>query len=160
MTSSDKLKVQAFLDGALDPAETRQVAEWLERDSEARQLHRDLSRIRDLVRAHEPKTPLPVTPDYYWSVLQGRLAPAQSPSVPVARPRWTPAVWWWKYLVPAGGAVLLAFLISFPLMQRSTDLAADDLQGLEVETELPEARVITYRSDTEGISVVWVNTQY
>lgn len=162
MTSSDKLKIQALLDGGLDPAEARQVAEWLEHNPEARQLHQDLGRIRDLLRAHEPQAPLPVTPDYYWAALQSRLASAQAetaPALPVRRMRWTPVAWWWKYLAPAGGAVLLALLVSLPFMQPAPEVAETEYQGLEVETVWPEARIVTYRSDTEGISVVWVNTQ-
>lgn len=147
------IKMQAFLDGELSERESRKVRNWLSTDPEAKALHEELAHTKSLLHGNEPVAPFPraCTPDFYWSQIQRQIAANPAPTT-------VPHPWisrWWKLLVPASAMALFALMLS---LQTTGTRTMASLNGMEIQTEIPDANVMTYRSDNEGISVVWIGT--
>ncbi len=162
MNTELALQIQAWIDGELPPDQQQRVAQRIASDPEADALRLRLEQTRQLLAGNESTPALPVTPDYFWSQIERRLASAD---VPPPAPFRTPAAsWWsawWKVLAPA--AILLALV---PILLRQQP-ALDPRPAhtfeynaqFEVASEHPGASVITYQSDTDGLTVVWVDSR-
>ncbi|HOW64656.1 MAG TPA: hypothetical protein P5186_12010 [Candidatus Paceibacterota bacterium] len=152
MKSKRYLKWQALVDGELSPAEEASLRQRIEGDPEARQWTEELSRMRELLRAHEVERRLPVAGDFYWAQIESRLKSDPEGATSRATPGRT---WvWWRWLAPAGAAGMLALLSLHPFQSPQPTVVAD-----EIETQLTAANFFTFRSQSDGISVVWVDTK-
>jgi hypothetical protein len=162
MKSDMQLKVQAYLDNELTPGEARQIAGLLTNDPVARDLYNELKDTKEIVRNNEPVLRLQESRDFYWSKIQRELAKKQRPA------RSAPSPWWMRLMAPIAGAVaLFAILLSVvgPDRAPNSDLAkgnpmppppsAPIHQGEMVSSEMS---AITFRSEAEGVTVVWVSS--
>lgn len=151
MIEPNLIRMQAYLDGELPERESREVMDWLSKDPEAKALYEELANTKTLLHGNEPIAPFPCAPDFYWSQIQRQISVERAPA-PAAHPWFSR---WWKLLVPASAMALFALLISLQHPMTSTMVS---LNGMEIQTEIPDANVMTFRSDNEGISVVWIGT--
>jgi anti-sigma factor RsiW len=152
MKSKHYLKWQALVDGELNPSQEASLRRRIEGNPEARQCADELTRMRDLLRANEVERKLPVSGDFYWSQIENRLNLVRDGS---QRPSAPTRLWlWWRWLVPAAAACLLALLSIHPFHNSQNTVVAD-----EIETQLTMANFFTFRSQSDGISVVWVDTK-
>lgn len=152
MNEPDLIKLQAYLDGELSDKEAVKVKDWLAADPEAQAFYQELSHTKSLLHGNEPVRPFPCAPEFYWSQIQRQITTVRHAPAP------TPHPWfarWWKLLVPASAMALFALMIS---LQNPGSGTMVSLNGMEIQTEIPGANVMTFRSDTEGISVVWIGT--
>lgn len=159
MNIRQQLKVQAYLDGELSPHAARQVESLLRHDREAKRLYASLKETRKILRKNEGPVALPVSGDYYWSRIEQRMMTLGLPSAPAHA--WWPPVWaWlarrWKWLAPAAAAGALLLLMSPAKVSWPHPI---DLTGLEVESEYADANVVTFQSEADDITVVWVDIQ-
>jgi anti-sigma factor RsiW len=160
MNNDTQLKVQAYLDNELTPAEARKISSLISCDSEARDLYARLKETKQILGQHEPTLKLDESRDFYWSKIQRGIETAER--LPAARP---PARWWVKILAPMAGAVaLFALLISIvnPISQQpvARNVTSEPDQPLhEMQDLAPDVSTITYRSEAEGVTVVWINSQ-
>jgi hypothetical protein len=115
-------------------------------------LFEELRFTRNALRQAEPEHPLPCDFGFYWSQIQRRLATAEPEPEPSL---WETILAWRRYLAPAAGLALLAFLAVG--VARFTGPAADPFQHLAEIVNLDE-RVGSYafRSQSENMFVVWV----
>jgi anti-sigma factor RsiW len=153
MNWKSQIKLQAYLDGELSARQARPVAGWLARDCEAQALFAELQHTKTILTENEPEWKLPESRDFFWSRIIRQIdrpGPARA-----APPPWSSLLRWWKWLAPIGAAAALALL----LWPRNPASYVAALNGLEVEMAIPESRVATFRSEAEGVSVVWVETQ-
>ncbi len=157
MKTAFELRLQAYLDGELTPDEARAVEAALSQDQTWQPLHAELKHTKALLAGNELPRQTPVTSDFFWSQVERQI------NGPVAARSATPApfwlVRWWKLLAPACALAVFAG-VALNLSQRepqSPGVAA--LSGMESEAAGPDTSVITFRSDLEGVSVVWVNTE-
>jgi anti-sigma factor RsiW len=153
MNIDTQLKWQAFLDGELPPAKQAECSRILERDPDAQAIVAQLRHIRQALHENELHRPLPVTGDFYWSQIQDRLTAPHTP--PRARIQWVRGLAWWRWFVPLGATAALALLLIYSL----PNSAANGFVPEEIDTQLPDANFFTFRSLSDGISVVWVDTQ-
>src|SRR5688572_15058066 len=102
------LKVMAYLDNELSPAEARKVGTWISTDPAARELYNELKETRDILTQNEPALALPEGRDFFWSKIErGIIAAERQPARAEARP------WWSRFLAPvAGTAALCALLLT------------------------------------------------
>ncbi len=157
MKSELYLKIQACLDGELTPEARVEMADLLAVDPNAQALFAELKSTKNLLHGNELAFKLPATKDFFWSRIEQEIArldpPLKTPSTPAY------SHWWWKLLAPAG-ALALFVCVLLPLRPHflfGSALAA--LSGMEVETTIPDSSIITFRSEAEGVTVVWVDTQ-
>jgi anti-sigma factor RsiW len=162
MNSDMQLKVQAYLDNELTPGEARRIATLLSTDQVARDLYTELKETKEIVGKNEPAPRLQESRDFYWSKIQRELEKAERVELPAAAT--TP--WWGRLLVPVAGAVaLFAILLSVsdpgnvspPTMTASQSPSDSGLPIHRGEIVSPGMSAITFRSEAEGITVVWVS---
>ncbi len=152
MNTATQLKVQAYLDNELSPAEARQVASLISSDSEARLVYSELKDTKEILAGNESPATLPDSPDFYWSQIQRRIAAEEK-----IAPRTTPTPWWMKLLAPAAGAIaLFAALLSIqgPSVRPT---GSSDISAMHEIENNPQMSTITFRSESEGVTVVWVS---
>ncbi len=157
MNMDAKLRLQAYVDGELPASQADQIRDWLAGDAAARELVGELERSSSILKRNELPAKLPVSPDFYWTQIKQRIEQVEAAPSTVPSPRITIG-WIWKWLVPISGMALivLSLLSVRPHATRpQPSLAA--WSGTEVESAIPDSDVVTFRSDTEGISVVWMN---
>lgn len=153
MKETQWLKIQAYLDGELTSAEAQEVETWLTQDAEARSIYEELKGTVGALKQADAGVPLPCSGDFYWSQIQRQIEGVERPAQEARPSTWVPS--WWKVLLPASVVGLLAVLLSLN-PARNPVMATG--YHIEVETDYPDASVMTYRSESEGVSVVWINT--
>ena len=154
-----QLKVQAYLDNELSPGEARKISDWISSDPEARGLYTELKQTKEIVASNEPVAKLDDSRDFYWSKIERAIATAERETPPsAARP------WWLRLLAPAAGvAAIFALLVSVidrggqPVTLGPSVASAD--QALHTFEQAPDVSTITFRSEAEGVTVVWLSTQ-
>lgn len=159
MNSDTQLKVQSYLDNELSAGEARQVASLLSSDAQAKELYENLRLTRELIVANEPEVKLEESRDFYWSKIKRQIEQAEREPAPRHT---TP--WWIRAMAPlAGTAALFALLISImnpktEMTPRSTNQTVSNvpLHG-EVEDLVPEMTSVTFRSEQNGVTVVWLS---
>lgn len=154
MKTELQLKLQAYLDGELAGREARQVAAWLKEDREAQGLRDELRQTQSLLQGNEPEINVPESREFYWSriereILRTEQAAERAASAASLRP------WWRRYWAPLCGASAVAALMILtvnPLML--TPPGAE-----EFDNPLEEASTVTFRSEKEKTTVVWLVNQ-
>jgi anti-sigma factor RsiW len=143
-----QLKLQAYLDGELPEAETREVANRLARDQEAVALLGELRQTRKAVAGFEDGIRLPESREFYWSKIsreierQKAIAPPAAPRIPFwARLRYV--------LVPLAGAAMAALVAFLGLP------AGGHAHGSE--TTLADSGAFTYHDYSAGTTLVWLS---
>jgi anti-sigma factor RsiW len=151
MNLEQELKIQAFIDRELPPQEALDMADWIENDAEAKRLHDELKQTCALTVRNEAPRVIPCSPEFFWSQIERRIQ-----AQPAAKARASIELGWiWRLLAPASALMLMAILM-FPQPHEVRSEVAF-VAGPEVETAIHDANVITFRSDSEGISVVWID---
>src|SRR5436305_723873 len=144
-----QLKLQAYLDGELPEAEAREVANWLAKNQEAVLLLGELRNTRQAFKGAEAIVQLPESREFYWSKIEreiGRLAR------PERFEQKRPLIFrLQRLLVPLSGAVALAVVLGVTLLN---DGGASGLGETEVANE--DMGAITFRSESEGMTTVWL----
>ncbi len=149
------LKLQAYLDGELPAPDAERMADLLEHDSGAQALLGELRAIKAALNGNETEHKVPESREFYWSKI-AREIERQEPATLL--PQSGRTVWWLRLLVPAGAVALLALaftVVLWPPSGRSWVALAD---GHEIETPEEETSSFTFRSEREGMTVVWVDT--
>ena len=153
MNTATQLKVMAYLDNELSPSEARQIASLLSTDPDARSMYNELKDTKEVLAGNETLVPLPDSPDFYWSQIQRRIDAAEKTT-----PRKAPTPWWMRLLAPVAGAVaLFAVLLSIqgPTIP-GTITRSSSIHEVESSTEMS---TITFLSESEGVTVVWVSAK-
>jgi len=145
MDYETQLKLQAYLDGELPEADSREMAKLLAQDQEAVLLLAELRNTRQALVAGEPQLSHPESREFFWSKIEREIQ-SQAP-----RPAPQPASWlasWRRFLVPAGAVagvvvVLLLSLVGSPVGHMKTAVA--------------DSGAFTYRDYNSGATLVWLS---
>lgn len=146
------LKLQAYVDGELPDREARALAETLRQDAQRQALHDELRSIRALLRGNELERPVLETREFYWAQIQRSIAAAPAERASHARS----LGWLLRWLVPVGATALLSVYWLMPTP--ASGPTAPLLVGHEIETPLEETTSYAFRSESAGMTVVWVQT--
>jgi anti-sigma-K factor RskA len=149
------LKLQALLDGELSASEVSSATRLLEQNPEARQLYDQLQLTREMLRRCEPEHVVPETRAFYWS----RIERAIGSSMPRPEARRS-GVWtgWLRWMIPAGAAAALGLVL---LQQNWVGSDPDPVvlaTDHQVETLLADTTSISFRSESAGMTVFWVQS--
>lgn len=154
MNDREQLLLQAWVDGEVSAAEARRAEELAHRDPEARALVAELRMTAAALATGEPARVLPESREFFWCKIEREIQrpvsrlPARK-AIPVAR-------WFVRWLAPAGVVVLLTFLLLSP--ELGTGWWTKSLQGAEIENPQEDVSSYTFRSDSDRMTVVWINT--
>jgi anti-sigma-K factor RskA len=146
------LKVQAYLDGELEPGDQREVERLLADQPEARDLLAELTSTRSALNGNEPQVALTESRDFYWSQIQRRIEFEEKQA---ARPKPMAHKWSFRRLlapIVTGAACLFALAIGLIKYQQNTTLWSP----VEIETMSEDSTSMSFRSPSEKMFVVWV----
>ncbi len=157
MNENTELKIQALLDGELDPPERESVEALLQNDPVARASHDAQRATRELLRGAEPEHRLPESADFHWSKIRRQIE-SSSPeqATPAPRPVSRPSLWL-RLAVPGFAALVVALVLARPPWQTRIKAA---YHPHEVESPLQEMNAITFHSESANMTVVWVQRQW
>lgn len=143
-----ELKLQAWLDGELPPAEADQMRLLAASDPDARRLVAELQGIHAALRQHEQPAPVPETREFYWSKIQQQIERAEQLR-PVNPASWTRR--WRLWLAPLAGASALAAVLLVTLHPSPSPVA---LNQVSVTAAGYQAR--TFHDQTTGMNFVFL----
>jgi anti-sigma factor RsiW len=150
MNEEIKLKLQARLDGELSEREAREISAQINNEGEARALFAELQFTKTALHGNELELKLPESREFYWSKIQREIERGEK----IAPVRQLDA--WWKpiYMRWIGGvaAACALLMISFVAFNAGNESYATD----EVEGTSDEMGAISYHSDKEGMTVVYL----
>jgi anti-sigma factor RsiW len=146
MNESLNLKLQAYLDGELTPAERQEVAAVLEQDANARALLAELGHTAAVVADFGRELKLPEASDFYWSKIRRGIEREARTRPETAGIGW---IWARRWLFPAGAAAAVAFAV---LLNRPDREAAGPSF-----TNNSEALAFTYQNYETGTTLVWLD---
>lgn len=150
MNEEIKLKLQAHLDGELSAREARDVSELLSNDGDAQSLFAEIQFTKTALRGNEMEMKLPESREFYWSKIQREIGRQTN------KPLRTSSESWWKpaYVrfatVLAAGCALL--VISFLAFNAGSPVSFPG----EIESTGEEMGAITYHSNADGMTVVYL----
>lgn len=158
MKEVEAFRLQAWLDGELSQDEARDIEQLIASDAEAKALASELRATRAALSSNESVCSLPVSGDFYWHGIQQAIQKSAMTSVEVpARTPWVSLLY--KLLVPAGAALALGMIL-VPLLNHPSPLGqAANFASFNVESTIPDSSVVAFHSESEGVTVVWMDTQ-
>lgn len=152
MNEDFSMRLQAYLDGELGAAERAQVESVLAQDPEARALERELRMVMSALRDADPVVSVPESREFYWSRIERAINASEAVAARQARPESTFAGWFRRALLPLSGVAAACFMLFMGL--RETGLPVS-MHG-ETESPLAETGALTFRSEAERVTVVWL----
>ena len=150
MKSETELKILAYVDNELPAAERAVVSKLLASDPAARALADELTSSARWLRENEPVPPVPVTREFYWSQIARRIDREEK----VPRPQ---VAWWFRLLAPAGVVAAVVAALFLVARQPGDPVLTAEVRD-DVESSLEQSSSFTFRSEAEGMTVVWVDT--
>jgi hypothetical protein len=149
------LKIQAWVDRELPEPEAHRVANWVRNDPDARILADQLSGLRSALHSAEPSYSLPVSPEFYWSQIESAIRRTDTQPAPaLPAPPWHASLL--RLLAPAAILAVLTLFLALPSLRSITNPARTI--SAEIESPLEDMSSFTFRSESERMTVVWVNT--
>ena len=107
------LKLQAWLDGQMPAHEAARVADWVETDSEARELVEELRRVKVLLQVGEKPLKVGGSRGFYWDQIAKRIDAVnvvEHETEAVGSVTWME--WCRQWLVPVGGLAAIVVMIA------------------------------------------------
>lgn len=151
------LKIQSWIDAELPAFEAAEVERLVQADPRAAALARSLRALKTGMAANELQRTVAVGREQYWGGIVTALGREAGKAVRPARER---RPWWWllRILAPVGAAALavVALLLTAlpePVAQRAPQAYA------EIVDPLDDVSSFTFRSESEQMTVVWVDTR-
>lgn len=150
-------RLDAYLDGALDPGAARSASAHLETCERCRQEADHLRKLRGMLRGHLT----PAEPDWtgFWQgVVRGIEDGRILKPVPVKRPWWQLSTAW-RPRWALGGALAAALLMSVGVwewMPGGPVLSDAGVLVTSASTEDPSGTVMVYSTPEQDVAVVWV----
>ena len=150
-----ELKVQSWLDGELPEAEAASVRSLVSQGGEAGRIESEWRRTRSLLEAGELLRPVPESRAFYWSGVARGL---ESWERRRESEESTEDSWWRRLLIPAGVLAAFALLLEFVVTRETTSPPAGVVLavGHDIETPVEAVASFTFRSESRGMTVVWV----
>jgi len=152
-----QLRLQSYLDGELDPAQAKEMAELLAKDSQAHLLLQELKATSVLLSGNEPALRVPESREFYWSKIARAIAHEMAPA-PHERRR--DPISWLGWLVPvsAAGLVVLMLSVGGQFGSGPHPRAGTSAEAPEIDSPLDDTSVMSFHSATEGMTVVWISS--
>lgn len=141
------LEIQSSVDGQLGNQRREAVARLLSSDTEARQLHQQLTAVRMALRQHEPAIAVPASREFYWSQIERRLQGRDTSGV--STPSLSLGIWRW--LAPMVGVSAVVAVIALQ------PFASSGLRSFPVGPGSPQANTVTFSSEADGVTIHWIN---
>ena len=156
LDQASQLKLQAWLDGELSPADQEIWDRRVTSDPQAQALVRELTNVNAALSTYESTIQVPASREFYWSGIERRIRQLeQQPALAEAHP-WPLAGWFAslrRILVPAGARA--GFLLAgwFAALQFGLGTQA----STPFELHLAAPGNFTYRDFPNRTTLVWLS---
>ena len=140
MNYEKKIKVQAWVDGQMPAHEAARVADWVETDSEARELAEELRSVKVLLQIGEKPVKVEDSREFYWAQIARRIDSkdtTEPKAEVVGSTTWIE--WCQQWLVPVGGLAAIVVMIATAGTQPDAIQSQPNIGGSEVPTLQPPA---------------------
>jgi anti-sigma factor RsiW len=157
MNRETEIQISAWLDGELAGSQAAAVDRLVATDPAARALATELGHTRAALAAGEPRRRLEDARAFYWSKIERAIAAAEARE-PAAAEAPATAPWrrWLRVLAPVGAIAVVALVAAVPAWRGHTRGSTPLLA--EVESPLEDMSSFTFHSESEGMTVVWVDS--
>lgn len=152
MDNESQLKLQAFLDGELPETEAREMAAWMARDAEAKDMVTELRNTRKALKDSQINARVPESREFYWSKIQRQIERLEPVSEPVKSRSVLQMLR--RILLPVGAIALVAIIGIFAGQQAG--LIGKSF-GADSEMTVADAAAFTYHDYAHGTTLVWVS---
>ena len=149
MNEQIQLKLQAYADGELGGRETREVADLLSADADARALLDELQNTRRALVGFEADLKLPESREFYWSKIAREIERAE-PARRAAAPG-SLAGLLQRWLLPA--SALAALVVAGLLVNTHWQ----NRRAPEVEVAMADSDPFTYHDYSSGTTLIWLS---
>jgi hypothetical protein len=146
------IRLQAYMDGELSSEERVSFEKLLNQDVELQSLRKEITLVTNLLRESDPVVAVPESQEFYFSQIRRRIEAAET-AAPNVAPALSWGQWFSRALLPLGG-VTVAGLMLMTTLRTGTPLIASSHE--ETEALLEETGAMTFRSDAQGVTVVWL----
>jgi len=151
-----ELRLQAHLDGEIEASQAVEFEAWLAGSAEARLLEAELREVTRLMReAGELQRSIPVSGAFYWNQIARQIRPVQGPAAWFEGAAAVDVVgaWWRRMMAPLSVSAAAAAVLLWlgPIMKT---IPGDSF--LMVEDKLEQTGSISFHSDEDRMTVVWV----
>ena len=153
MNRESALKVQAYVDGELTGRDRSKIERLLQQEPSAQALVSELKSTQQLLAANQPEYSLPESKDFFWSKVASQID--RAPAGPAAPARWV-APSWLRWTIPAATCALVVSLFLLAKLPKTAPLAP---AAPEPEVALADQSGFAFNSETDGMSVVWVQSE-
>jgi anti-sigma factor RsiW len=153
-------RVQALVDGELSAKDRSAVEALLKSDSDLQTLHEALQSEKRWLKGNEKERFVPEPRDFYWSKIENAIE-REDAKAAASSNQSRPLGFWLRWLLPVGGVAAVLFwamIAQFggptnpaPSMQKASSYS-------EVDSPLDSGSLITFRSETEGVTVFWISS--
>ena len=135
----------------------------LAQDAELRGLAPELRAVTVALRQNDPIVAVPASREFYFSQIERRIAAADRQESRVATGRVSIMAWVRKALLPLTGVALATFMLMSSLNTGVRPIQAPLDENLQVTQRveetgamLEETGAMTFRSESEGVTLVWL----
>jgi anti-sigma factor RsiW len=160
MTTEAIHRVQSLVDGELSEKDRSAVEALLKSDSDLQTLHEALLSEKDWLKGNEKERCVPEPRDFYWSKIESAIErEAERSAAPSNQAR--PLGFWLRWLLPVGGLAAVLFLAMIAQFGGPTNPVPSTQKASsyhEVDSPLDSGSLITFRSETEGVTVFWISS--
>ena len=127
------------------------------RGAAAQALLTELTQTKTALAGNELSRTLEESREFYWSKIARQIEMETPASETELRRERTTS--WWRWFVPLAGTAALAVVLAVTLKFGSRSQFAGLKNGDAFEAQHEDSSIISFRSESEGISVVWVATR-
>ena len=152
MTDETRFRVQAWVDGELPESAAADASRLIQTDPAAARLAQELGMVRSWLAAGEAPRSLPESREFYWSKLQ-RALEGTGTGATATDGGPVPSLRWLRWLLPAGLAAALAVVL---YTAKPPPPQNAGLTSTEIDSPQEDWGTITFRSDREQMTVVWI----
>ncbi|MCP5522833.1 MAG: hypothetical protein H7A46_14940 [Verrucomicrobiales bacterium] len=157
MNTDTCLKIQSWIDGELPAGEVAEIERLVQADPGAAALARSLRVLKAEMTGNELERPVPVGREQYWGGIAtalGREGGSTRSVASTARRR----PWWLTVLAPLGAAAVAGAALMLAIRPEAVPPRAPQAYA-EIVDPLDDVSSFTFRSESERMTVVWVDTR-
>lgn len=112
--------------------------------------------VKEALRGSEPVVTVPASREFYWSQIERRLDRVEAESAATSAGGSSWSGWMRRVLLPLTGTAVAGLVLLMSL--RDGSLPGVSVASLHEETESPleETSAVTFRSESEKVTVVWL----
>jgi len=127
-------------------------------DARSRELRDQLLSLKTALRGNERVHPLPVSADFYWQGIERRILQEERQRQPAPAAETLPfPIFLIRRVLPVLGTLALVLAISMTLwLPMRGERVASLGTNHDIENTSEDISTMSFRSESEGITVVWV----